>query len=353
MASFHSVALLLLICVLWAYPLSSLATPNEVAMTKMHEQWMIEYGRSYASLEEKKERYEVFKRNVNYIEASNAAVPGRSYTLGVNQYADLTNEEFLATHARFTNLNPSFLATRVGSIDDGRNDGKPSMPFLYENFTSAPKSIDWRSLGAVNEIKDQLECGSCWAFSAVAAIEGITKIKKGILLSLSEQQLVDCDKSCYGCDGCYMDYAFSYVISNGGITTSSDYPYNGVQGECITGKQENHAATISGFHDVPANNEVFLMNAVANQPVSVAIDASGYSFQFYKSGVFKGPCSTKLNHGVAVVGYGVDASGTKYWIVRNSWGKLWGSAGYILMQKDIKSPKGLCGIAMTASYPTV
>lgn len=200
--------------------------------------------------------------------------------------------------------------------------------------------------------------GCCWAFSAVAAIEGINQLTTGKLISLSEQELVDCDVKGEdeGCNGGLMDNAFQFIQTNKGIATETIYPYKGVDGKCNAKEESDHAAKIKGHEDVPANSEKALMNAVANQPVSVAIDAGGFAFQFYSSGVFTGDCGTELDHGVTAVGYGVAAAaagdGTKYWLVKNSWGSTWGEEGYIRMQKDIDAKEGLCGIAMQASYPT-
>ncbi|EPS57605.1 cysteine proteinase, partial [Genlisea aurea] len=193
--------------------------------------------------------------------------------------------------------------------------------------------------------------GSCWAFSAIGSVESINAIKTGKLISLSEQELVDCDTTDSGCSGGLMDNAFAFIIKNGGIDTESDYPYTAQDGTCNKVKLNTKVVTISGYVDVTPNSESALQAAVANQPVSVAIDAGGLSFQLYTSGIFNGICATLLDHGVVVVGYGT-SSGQDYWIVRNSWGTSWGESGYIRMKRNVASKSGQCGIAIEPSYPT-
>ncbi|KAL3533419.1 hypothetical protein ACH5RR_006940 [Cinchona calisaya] len=304
-------------------------TLNYASMTYKHEQWMNQYGRVYEDNIEKATRYKIFKENVEFIESFNKA-GNQPYELGMNKFADLTNEEFRKA--------------RNGYIPWKDYELKS---FMYANASAVPSTMDWREKGAVTSVKDQGQC-------AVAAMEGINQLTTGKLISLSEQELVDCDRDSedQGCGGGFMDDAFKFIINNKGLTTESNYPYQGTDGTCNASKEANHAAKITGFEDVPANNEAALLKAVANQPVSVAIDAGGSAFQFYSSGIFTGDCGTDLNHGVTIVGYGATADGTKYWLVKNSWGTSWGENGYVKMQRDIDAAEGLCGIAMQASYPT-
>ncbi|XWS30003.1 hypothetical protein CRYUN_Cryun24cG0080600 [Craigia yunnanensis] len=311
----------------------------EVSLSERQEQWMVEHGRVYKNDAEKEMRFKIFKSNVEFIESFNAA-GNRAYKLSINKFADQTNEEFRAY--------------RNGYRRPQRKISGEETSFSYENVTALPVGIDWRKKGAVTPIKDQAQCGSCWAFSAVAATEGIHQLTTGKLISLSEQELVDCDTTGedQGCEGGEMEDAFEFIIRNHGIASESTYPYKGDDGTCNTTKETSHAAMISGYEIVPANNEQALQKAVANQPVSVSIDAGGSAFQFYSSGIFTGDCGTELDHGVAAVGYGTSEDGTDYWLIKNSWGTGWGEKGYIRMQRDIKAKEGLCGIAMDSSYPT-
>ncbi|KAA8519682.1 hypothetical protein F0562_013873 [Nyssa sinensis] len=314
-------------------------TLPRASMSERHEQWMARYGREYKDNAEKERRFKIFMDNVQFIESFNSA-GNRPYKLGINQFADQTNEEFQSS--------------RNGYKIPSNSRSSRTTPFRYESVTAVPSSMDWRKKGAVTPIKDQGQCGSCWAFSAIAATEGITQLTTGKLISLSEQELVDCDTSGedQGCEGGYMEDAFQFIVHNKGIATETTYPYDAADGTCNTKEEASHAANITGYEMVPANSEKALLKAVANQPVAVSIDASGYDFQFYSSGVFTGDCGTVLDHGVAAIGYGTTDDGTKYWLVKNSWGTAWGEDGYIRMQRDVAAKEGLCGIAMDSSYPT-
>uniref|UniRef100_A0A0D9WIE7 Granulins domain-containing protein n=1 Tax=Leersia perrieri TaxID=77586 RepID=A0A0D9WIE7_9ORYZ len=190
------------------------------------------------------------------------------------------------------------------------------------------------------------------SFSATGAMEGINKIKTGSLISLSEQELIDCDRSYNsGCGGGLMDYAYKFVVKNGGIDTEQDYPYRETDGTCNKNKLKRRVVTIDGYKDVPANNEDLLLQAVAQQPVSVGICGSARAFQLYSKGIFDGPCPTSLDHAVLIVGYGFEG-GKDYWIVKNSWGESWGMKGYMHMRRNAGNSYGICGINQMPSFPT-
>ncbi|KAK6130863.1 hypothetical protein DH2020_035381 [Rehmannia glutinosa] len=281
----------------------------------MYESWMVKHGKSYNALGEKEKRFQIFKDNLRYIDEQNA-VADRSYKLGLNRFADLTNEEYRKTY--------------LGVRPDGKRRLTGAKSDRYEPILgdSLPDSIDWREKGAVVAVKDQGSCGSCWAFSTIAAVEGINQIATGSLISLSEQELVDCDTSYNeGCNGGLMDYAFQFIIKNGGIDSEEDYPYKGRDGRCDQ-------------YRTPSYNEKALQKAVALVNPLVLL---------LKPGIFTGKCG-ELDHGVAAVGYGTE-DGKDYWIVRNSWGASWGEKGYIRMQRNVETKTGLCGIAVEPSYP--
>lgn len=283
-------------------------------------------------------RFDVFRTNLRQIVVHNLDHL-KNFTMSVNQFADLTPQEFKDTYIRA--MKPS-----VGSYG--------CKVFSSAQNPNVPESIDWRAKGAVSSVKDQGQCGSCWTFSATGAVEGAWAIAKGTLVDLSEQQLVDCatgiSYGSHGCNGGQMEGAFKYIEEHGQCGASA-YPYTATDGVC---KQCSSIVHVSSCSDVIPNDQTSLKSAVARQPVSIAIEADTRYFQFYSGGVLtSASCGTNLDHGVLIVGYG-EESGQKYWLVKNSWSATWGDQGYVkIARSDSTNDAGICGIAMDPSFPTI
>ncbi|VAH53355.1 unnamed protein product [Triticum turgidum subsp. durum] len=319
--------------------------------------WMEQHGKSYPTVDEELRRFEVYRRNVERIEATNQQV-GHGYTLGENQFTDLTSEEFLARYTgRFAPPEMShdgdmLITTRAGDVAKGQ------YPAHRGNLSAVPESVDWRAKGAVTPVRHQGDASG--AFAAVAAVEGLYQIKTGKLVPLSVQELVDCDSKSFHCSPSGTPAAaFTYIKMNGGIAAAADYPYTAQEGICNS-QAEQVAVSVRGYRVLPYNeqSEQKLLEAVAQQPVAVAVNHLSFEFQSYKDGVFSGPCAfevDRFNHqSVTIVRYGEDAAtGKKYWIIKNSWGQSWGMGGYMLMERGIADPRGLCGINSYPAYPTM
>jgi len=291
----------------------------------------------YRNAEEDAYRMKVFSDNLEKISKHNdEAEKGiHTFTLGVNKFADLTIEEWRNTLTLNT-----------------RKSGERKLSPSNEKI-DIPDEVDWRKEGYVTPVKDQGACGSCWSFGTTGVIEGATKKATGELVSLSEQNLVDCDTNDYGCNGGLhpVNGAYPWIIQNGGINTEDDYPYHARDMQC---KFDSNKATytISDYFETREGDEEEFTEKIATVgPINVGIDAGQYSFQFYKSGVYYEPqCSSNmLNHAVLTVGYGTE-SGTPFYWVKNSWGSGWGDEGYIKMSRNRNNN---CGIATDATWVVV
>jgi len=315
--------------------------------------WKKEFGKVYDDIETEGSAFITFMENWKMINDFNIA-DEESFTMGMNQFADMTGDEFLM-----------HIHGHTGSCMTHRTvQDRVEMSTVVPD-AEAPESIDWTNIDGesyVSAVKNQGHCGSCWAFSTTGAIEARSAIKNkqtgDDIVTLSEQQLIDCSKAYgnKGCEGGLMDNAFKYVVAEGGLCTEEDYPYTAKNGLMCEASKCDSATNdpIKSYSDVSADSEESLMAAVAEGPVSIAIEADQKTFQFYKTGVLSDSCGVKLDHGVLVVGYG-EMDGQKFWKVKNSWGETWGMDGYVLLCRecDANGAKGECGILMQPSYPVV
>lgn len=256
------------------------------------------------------ERYEIFMQNM--VKAAELERQNPKAQFGMSPFADLTAAEFKTYH----NLNVTQKASPPPMFSDA------------EVAEALASSVDWRSQGAVTQVKDQAQCGSCWAFSSTGGIEGAWKLAGNKLTSVSEQELVACDKIDSGCNGGLMDNAYEWLVSskNGQIVTEAAYPYtsgSGFSGSCKNTKSMTVGATISGHKDVTHTEAQMAAWIKKNGPLPIAVDAQSH-WQTYTGGVVSSCTGKSLDHGVLAVGYTAD-----YWIVKNSWGSSWGESGYI------------------------
>ncbi|XP_060653855.1 procathepsin L-like [Drosophila nasuta] len=301
----------------------------------------LKHHKTYQDASEELKRLQIFVENKKLIDTHNKryVAAEESYEMGVNKFSDMTPEEFKTLV--LTNLNPA--------------DSQEGIDYIYNpsSYVNLPSSVDWRDWGAVNPVKNQGSCASCWAFSAVGSLESHHFITSYQRVSLSEQNLVDCTRGYpyynQGCSGGWPIEALNYVRDNGGINTASYYPYEGQDNTCRYNKN-NIGSKISAVIQIASGNEAALASAVANKgPISVCVDAS--LFQYYQSGVLNEPsCSQSVDHCVVIDGYGTDSVGGDYWLVRNSWGENWGEKGYIRMARNRNNQ---CAIASYAIYPLV
>jgi cathepsin F len=281
------------------------------------------FAKNYASAEETAIREKVYNLNVQKIEFLNSLEDGAQYA--VNEFTDMTEDEFKG---------------RLG-FNAGMDISTLNQAELLD-VSAAPESVDWRTKNAVTPVKNQGQCGSCWAYATAADIEGKNAIKTGTLTSLSEQDLVDCDKVDQGCQGGLPSQGFQFLLDTQGgkIATEASYPYTGKDGTCSFAKAAV-GATITGWEAVSTDEAQIAAHVAAYGPVSIGINAG--PMQFYKGGIAKASklfCNpTKLDHGVTIVAYGVE-SGKNYWVIKNSWGPAWGEKGYYRIERGT----GACGL---------
>ncbi|NXI03031.1 CATL1 protein, partial [Pachycephala philippinensis] len=316
------------------------AAAPDPALEEAWEGWKSLYAKEYPG-EAEAIRREIWEQNLLHIQQHNReeSQGKHSYRLAMNRFGDLTNQEFNEL------MNGYIPAERE----------EPAPLFRASAALKAPAKVDWRANGSVTPVKSQGDCGSCWAFSATGALEGLTFRRTGKLVVLSEQNLIDCTQKLgnKGCRGGRMQWAFKYVKRNGGLDSERAYPYQGTDNSPCRYKPRDKAATCSGYKEVPRGDEAALQQAVAHKgPVSVAVDARSRNFQFYNSGIFTCPPGQRnLNHAMLLVGYDTALIGkwkVSYWILKNSWSACWGEKGYMFLLKDNGNQ---CGVASDASYP--
>merc|ERR1712087_511229 len=274
--------------------------------------------------------------------------------LRLNQFSDMNADEFkLYVHGKD---GACFKPEERTNLFEKAKKAKTIISEIREvEPVNAPASVDWTTKGVVTPVKNQGQCGSCWAFSATGAMECQYAIKTGTLNSLSEQELVDCAGRTYGCAGCnggQMTGAMEYAAKEGGLCSESDYKYDARDGTCKASSCGKKYDANKGYKAVTTHSSSALESATAEGCVSIGIEADQTAFQHYSSGVLTGSCGTRIDHGVLVVGYGTDGT-NKYWKVKNSWGVTWGEQGYVKICRDCNKNgnQGECGILDEPNVP--
>lgn len=307
--------------------------------------WIIDNNKHYNSLDEYTYRLDVFSENYRKIISHNTQM-NVGYTKRMNKFGDLTQSEFRNKYISH-------------GFRDVTNDNYCSeYHFAGSNVSN---TIDWRSVPRiVSPVKDQQQCGSCWAFSTVETYESFVALNQnGSVPQLSPQELVDCSTGYgnNGCNGGMMDGSFRYIIDKGGLCTEDEIKYRAVDDDCSVELSMCNTRyggnIIKNCYNINSGEQLSMQEVVNRQPISIAIEADTDIFQFYSEGVITGEeCGQNLDHAVGIVGYGTQ-DGIDYWIVRNSWGEGWGNNGYVYIQKDnSNNSTGVCGIGMASTFPS-
>jgi len=297
--------------------------------------FMKDQNRNYKSKEEQNKRFQIFSDNMKTIKRLNSN-KGANY--GINQFSDLSPTEF----------KHMYLMKNYKGTDHSK--GKVLELTPQQQATAVPENFDWRnkSPSPVTPVKNQGQCGSCWAFSTTEEIESVWILAGNSQQILSEQQIVDCDTTDDGCDGGDTTTAYEYVISAGGLETEQSYPYEAVDQSCQYQKSLVVAHISSWYYATQTKNETQMVQALYNvAPLSICVDAS--SWQYYNGGIIKSNCGTNLDHCVQITGYGTSSDGTPFWWIRNSWGRSWGQSGYLQVERN----KDLCGVACEVTIAKV
>jgi len=313
---------------------------------KQFNYFQTKFRKEYETIGELERRFQIFRSNLRDIIVHNSN-PNKTFTLNINRFTDLSPEEFQAT----------YISGYIGAKNVGSFGCKTFATPDFDMASTIPESVDWREKNVINSVRDQGQCGSCWAFATTSNAESAWAIATGKLLDLSEQFLVDCATGIgyfnMGCNGGQPDSAMKYMIQNGQCT-EEEYPYSGKDGVCRSCADSKSNVQLTACYDVTPSDQLALKMAVSMQPVVVAIEADTRYFQSYSSGILDAAaCGTNLDHAVEIVGYGVDG-GKKYWTVRNSWGASWGENGYVrILRSESQNDAGVCGISSEPSFLVV
>ncbi|KAK1436718.1 hypothetical protein QVD17_02500 [Tagetes erecta] len=328
-----SLSLVLILGVARSFDYHEKELESEEGLQGMYERW-----RNHHQVTEKSpERFNVFKGNVQMIHNHNKQ--NKPYKLKVNQFASMTKREFIDTYA-------DSKLSHYNQLYKSRDNKMLKSSYGDIDINTLPKRMDWREHNAVTPPKSQGQCGSCYAFAAIGAVEGINAIRTGELVTLSEQMIMDCDTTgkTNGCGGGLVCGVYDWARDHWGIATNASYPYVGIKETCLGCKFGKFLVIVDGNEDLTRHDEEAHLKAAAHQPVGISMDPGGDGFMFYSEGIYTGPCGLEIQHAMLIVGYDEDPDGTKYWIVKNSWGEGWGEGGYIRMVRGLPMEEGICAM---------